>query len=119
MFKERYNSFKFAFAGLKELFATQPNAKFHVLAGICVCVGGWYFGLSSTEWAVVSITIACVIAAEAFNTAFEYLTDLVSPDHHPLAGKVKDLAAGGVLVTAIGAAVVGLVIFLPKFISLF
>jgi len=55
-----------------------------------------------------------VLAAEAFNTALENLTDLVSPDHHPLAGKAKDLAAGAVLLTAMCTAIVGTIIFLPK-----
>jgi len=119
MFKERYNSFKYAIAGIRELLATQPNAKFHVFAAICVSIAGWYFELTAVEWSVIVITIACVIAAEAFNTSLEYITDLVSPEHHPLAGKVKDLAAAGVLITAIGAAVVGLVIFLPKLLLLF
>jgi len=118
MFKERYNSFKYAFAGIWELMATQPNAKFHVFTAICVGISGWYFEITATEWAVIALTIAVVIAAEAFNTSLEYLTNLVSPDHHPLAGKVKDLAAAGVLITAIGAAAVGLIIFLPKIIAL-
>jgi len=118
MFKERYNSFKYAFAGIKELFVSQPNAKIHLFAAICVGIVGWYVGLSHAEWAIITLTIACVIAAEAFNTALEYLTDLVSPEHHPLAGKVKDVAAAGVLITAIGAIIVGLVIFLPKIFAI-
>ena len=63
--------------------------------------------------------ITTVLSAEAFNTAIEYLIDLVSPDYHPLAGKAKDVAAAAVLFTAIGAFFVGLIIFLPKVIALF
>ena len=59
-----------------------------------------------------------MLAAEAFNTALEYLTDLVSPGHHELAGKTKDVAAAGVLLTAVGAAAVGLIIFLPKVMAM-
>ena len=53
------------------------------------------------------------------NTALEYLTDLVSPNYHPLAGKAKDAAAGAVLIIAIGAAIVGIILFGPKFYQLF
>lgn len=119
MLKERLNSFKYALAGLKELFATQPNAKFHLLATVVVSLAGWYFSISITEWCLLVLCIAFVIAAEAFNTSLEYLTNLVSPEFNPLAGKVKDLAAGAVLVSAIGAAVVGGLIFLPKLMGLF
>jgi len=58
--------------------------------------------------------MALVLALGAVNTALEYLTDLVSPDRHPLAGKAKDVAAAAVLLAATGAVVVGLIIFLPK-----
>ena len=65
------------------------------------------------------ICIALVISLEAVNTALEYLTDLVSPERHPLAGKAKDVAAAAVLIAAIGSAIVGLLIFVPKFSRLF
>lgn len=119
MLKKRIDSFGFAFKGLFDLFKTQPNARFHLLAATCVAVLGWYFNISTTEWALSVFAISSVIAAEAFNTGLEYLTDLVSPDYHILAGKTKDVAAAGVLVTAFGAAIVGCIIFLPKFMLIF
>ena len=57
--------------------------------------------------------IGGVLAAEAFNTAIERLVNLVSPQWHPIAGEVKDIAAGAVLITAIAAAIIGLMIFIP------
>lgn len=63
---------------------------------------------------MVVLCIALVISLEALNTAIEHLTDLVSPDYHPLAGKAKDVAAAAVLIAAMGAAVAGGLIFLPK-----
>jgi diacylglycerol kinase len=60
------------------------------------------------------LTIVLVIAAEGLNTAVETLVDFISPGHDPRAGKIKDLTAGAVLVTAIGSIVVGFLIFLPK-----
>ncbi|MEO1260912.1 MAG: diacylglycerol kinase family protein [Bacteroidota bacterium] len=118
MLKDRVNSFKYAFAGIGRLFNTQPNARVHVLAVGIVVTAGFYFEISSTEWCCCILAMATVLAAEAFNTALEDLTDLVSPDHHPLAGHTKDLAAAGVLLTAIGAALVGGVIFGPKIFDL-
>ncbi|MEZ5042065.1 MAG: diacylglycerol kinase family protein [Saprospiraceae bacterium] len=112
-------SFKFAFKGLGDLFRSQVNAKIHLGAAL-LCIGlGAYFQLSSIEWCFVTLSIFSVLAAEAFNTALEYLTDLVSPDFNELAGRTKDVAAAGVLLTTMGALGVGLFIFLPKFYHLY
>jgi len=118
MLKKRLNSFRYAFAGIASLVRSQANAKIHLAATALVIVAGFYFKISLNEWCIVTLTIAAVLAAEAFNTALEHLTDLASPDFHPLAGKAKDVAAGAVLFIAIGAAVVGFLIFLPKIMAL-
>ena len=115
----RIKSFAYAFKGIRTLFATQPNAWIHLLAAALVSVLGVWLQLSFIEWAILALTIGTVIAAEAFNTALEFLTDLVSPDYHPLAGKTKDVAAAGVLITALAAIGVGVFIFLPKILALF
>lgn len=114
MLKKRLNSFRYAGAGIAALFRSEPNAKIHLVLTIASVAAGFFFHLTTTEWCVIILAISLVLSAEAFNTAIEQLTDLVSPDFHPLAGKVKDLAAGAVLITAIGAAVTGLIVFLPK-----
>ena len=116
--KQRIDSFRYAWKGIVDLVRTQMNARIHVGFTMAVLISGWYFSISVAEWSLVILCIFLVLAAEAFNTALEYLTDLVSPDFHPLAGKTKDMAAAGVLLTAIGASAVGLIIFLPKFIEL-
>ena len=116
MLKKRINSFGFAFKGFFDLIKTQANARIHLCAALLVFILGWYFQITTTEWCLSIFAISSVLAAEAFNTALEFLTDLVSPDYHILAGKTKDVAAAGVLITAIGAAIVGLIIFLPKFL---
>lgn len=118
MFKLRLKSFKYAWNGLLDLVKTQPNAQIHLLITVLVLAAGYYFQLSASEWCIILLTIALVLAAEAFNTALEYLTNLVSPDYHPLAGKTKDVAAGGVLITAFIAVLVGMIIFLPKLMQL-
>ena len=112
--RRRANSFRFAFQGLADLLRSQPNARIHLLAVAVVVAAGLYFRMSRTEWSVLAVGMALVIALEAMNTAMEYLTDLLSPDFHPLAGKAKDVAAAAVLVAALGAAAAGLVIFGPR-----
>lgn len=112
--KARILSFKYAFQGLKDLFSTQDNSKIHAVMAVLSVGMGFYFGISQIEWCLIIFAISSVLAAEAFNTGLEHLTDLVSPDHHELAGRTKDVAAAGVLLTALGAALVGIVIFFPK-----
>lgn len=111
---KRLNSFRYAIQGVFELFYTQPNARIHLAAAVIAISAGFFFHISNTEWCLIILCIAAVISAEACNTALELLTDLVSPNHHPLAGKAKDVAAAAVLMAALGALGVGLIIFLPK-----
>jgi len=77
-----------------------------------------FFDVERWERVILFACITLVLAAEAFNTAIEFLTDLVSPDFHPLAKKTKDTAAAAVLICAIGAAIIGLIVFLPYFMTL-
>jgi diacylglycerol kinase (ATP) len=75
------------------------------------------FGITPTEWCIVTLCFGMVLAAEGFNTAIERLVDLVSPDYHPIAGDVKDIAAGAVLICAIAAAIIGMIVFLPYLLN--
>ena len=115
--KKRIDSFRFAFKGLADLFISQPNARIHGVATIIALILGGILRLSKIEWCLIILCIFAVLAAEAFNTALEYLTDLVSPEYHELAGKTKDVAAAGVLLTAFGAFIIGIIIYLPKMIT--
>lgn len=112
--RKRLLSFRYAFQGIADLLRSQPNARIHLAAAIFAIGAGFYWHINRMEWALIILCITLVIALEAINTALEYLTDLVSPGAHPLAGKVKDVAAAAVLIAAIGAVLVGLLIFLPK-----
>lgn len=114
----RFKSFGYAFKGLFILFKEEVHAQFHLFATFTVLMAGWYFQISKIEWCLVILSTSLVITAEALNTAIENLTDLASPEIHPLAGKAKDLAAAGVLIAAFGAAAIGLIIFLPKILVL-
>jgi len=112
--RKRLSSFRYAFQGIADVFRAQPNARIHGTVALLVIAAGLYVRLSSMEWVAVVLCIAVVIALEALNTALEHLTNLVSPTHHPLAGKAKDAAAAAVLIAVFGAVIVGLLIFLPK-----
>lgn len=76
-----------------------------------VLLAGWWFSLSLTSWAILILAIGAVWTAEAFNSAVEFLVDLVHPDWHHHAGRIKDLSAAAVLLASITAAVVGILIF--------
>ena len=100
------------------LVKTQWNARVHLLATSLVIAAAMWWGVADWEWCALALSIALVWAAEAFNTAVETIVDLLSPELHPLAGRAKDLAAGGVLAAAIGAAAVGGIIFAPRVLAL-
>ncbi len=114
----RVRSFGHAVRGLKLLLQTQHNAGIHAVATILVIAAAVLFGISPAEWALIALAIVCVWAAEALNTAVEFAVDLASPEQHPLAGKAKDVAAGAVLVAAIGSAIVGVLVFGPYVLAL-
>ncbi|MEO8287698.1 MAG: diacylglycerol kinase family protein [Chloroflexota bacterium] len=112
-------SFRFAFAGLAYSFKTQRNFRIHVAIASLAVLAGIILGLSWVEWAVIALLVVLVLAAEMVNTMIESLVDLVTQEYHPLAKVAKDVAAGVVLLTAIGAVVVGVLIFLPKLWAIF
>ena len=114
-FRNRIKSFGYAIQGIVVFFKTQYNAWIHLLAALVACVLGFVLKISTVEWCWIVFAIALVLVAEMLNTALEFLTDLVSPSVHPLAKKVKDVAAGAVLVAAITSLVIGALIFIPKF----
>ncbi len=109
--KGRWKSFGHALRGAWGMLASGPNAIIMMVAVVVVLAAGLYFNIRAMEWALVSFAITLVIVAEAFNTAIEKLTDMVQPNQDPRAGKVKDLAAGAVLLACIGAAVIGVIVF--------
>lgn len=117
-FKKQLRSFRYAWQGIRCCVGREQNLSFHLIAAVVVVVAGFVLDITRTEWMAVTICIGAVIAAELFNSAIERLVDLVSPERQPLAGAVKDIAAGAVLVCAIAAAVTGLFVFVPYFICI-
>ncbi|HEY0107064.1 MAG TPA: diacylglycerol kinase family protein [Rhizomicrobium sp.] len=109
----RLKSVGHALAGIAVMLRTQPNARLHLAATILVIGAGLALRLGDADWRWLVVAIVLVWVSEGVNTAFEHPCDMVSPDFHASAKMSKDIAAGAVLITAIGAAVLGLMIFLP------
>ncbi|SFF23077.1 diacylglycerol kinase family protein [Thermoflexibacter ruber] len=104
-------SFIFAWRGIRITVKEENNMKVHAVAAVLVVGVAFFFQISMTDWAILLLVIGMVWTAEIFNSAFERLVDMVSPDFNPKAGIIKDMAAGAVLVSAIVAVVVGVLIF--------
>jgi len=113
-FRATLKSFAYAFAGIKDFWQIEPNARLHLLAASIAIIAGFVLHISPVEWLFILLAITFVFVAEMFNTALEILCDKVSPEIHPLIKKIKDLAAGAVLLTALFAFITGMIIFLPK-----
>ncbi len=109
--------FGYAIKGILVAVKEQLNLKIHLAAVVVVVVAGIYFELDAIEWSVIFLTFGLVIVAEMLNTAMEYMVDFVSPQIHPMAGKIKDVAAGAVLIAAIVAIAVAVTIFGNKFFN--
>lgn len=111
--KARSNSFKFAAKGIRTMLSSQHNAWIHVAATIFITLIGIYLGFTKFEWCFIVLAVIAVWTAEALNTALEFLADVTSPEFHPLVEKAKDVAAGAVLISAIGAVIIAALIISP------
>ncbi len=115
---KRLKSFTYAFHGLRVLLREEHNSRIHLLATLCVIVAGVVLHISALEWVAVAFAVGIVFSAEIFNSAIEDLSDVVCPERDERIKKVKDLSAAAVLVSAFTALIVGLVIFIPKIVTL-
>lgn len=115
----RLRSFVYAWRGLRVLVATQPNARIHAVASALVIAAGFTLRVDTREWCWLVVAMALVWMAEAFNTALEFLADEVSLAQRERIGRAKDLAAGAVLCASLGAAAIGLIIFVPHLAARF
>jgi diacylglycerol kinase (ATP) len=116
LIKDRIKSFGYAFEGIAVFFRSQHNAWIHIFAAGIVIASGFTLKVNATDWCWLIFAMAMVIITEMLNTAIEFLTDIASPEIHPLAKKVKDVSAGAVLLAAIASVLIGLIVFLPKMI---
>ena len=106
----RIKSFHYAIHGLATMLRSQHNAWLHALATALVFTAGFCFGLSRWEWCWIILAIVSVWIAEALNTALEFLADIACPTEHPVVKKAKDVAAGAVLISAVGSVVIGILV---------
>ena len=111
-------SFRHAFRGLGLVLARERNARIHLAAAVVALVAAALLGLTRAEIALVVVTIALVLLAEVVNTALERLLDLVHPGQSEQVRTIKDMSAGAVLITAIGALAVAGLLFLPRLVDL-
>jgi len=117
-FRKRLQSFVYAFKGIRYALGNEHNVWIHTLAACLVILAALYFNIERWEWCFLALSIGMVFCAELLNTSIEILIDLLHPEQHPKVGLLKDVAAGGVLCAAIGAAAVGLLIFGPRILNL-
>ncbi len=111
-------AFRCAGRGIAYAFASQRNLKIQLAVGLLAVIAGLALGISRTEWLAIVLAIMVVAVAEVVNTAVESVTDLASPDWHPLARAAKDAGAGAVLLASAGSVAVGLIVFVPHLLAL-
>ena len=116
--KKIRNSFKYAIEGIWKSFKTERNMKIHIFIMILVIIAGIILKINKSEWIICIILFAIVIGSELFNTSIETIVDMVMPEKNEKAKIAKDVSAGAVLVVAIGAAIIGLVIFVPRILNI-
>ncbi len=113
----RLHSFRYAVHGLTLMLRSQHNAWLHAFASVCILIMGGLFRLTGGEWCWIILAIMAVWTAEALNTALEFLADAATPEFHPLVKCAKDVAAGGVLISAIGSVAIGLLVLGPHLLD--
>lgn len=111
--RKRVRSFRYAFAGLGLLFREEHNARIHGVVALVVVALGLVFDIKASEWVAVVVCIAMVVSAEIVNSALERVADFIKEERDDRKRDIKDLGAAAVLVCAMGAVVVGLVVFVP------
>lgn len=111
--KEFWKSLQNAFNGLKIASLEERNFQIHIVIGIVAIVFGLALEISRVEMMLLIVAVVMVLASEAMNTALEDLCNIVGPHPDPLIGKVKDISAGFVLISVLGAITIGIMIFAP------
>jgi diacylglycerol kinase (ATP) len=110
---DRMRSFGYAASGVGFMLRTQHNAWLHLASTLVVGLVGWWLHVSAADWRWLTVAVVLVWVAEAMNTSFEYLCDVVSPEFHASVERAKDIAAGAVLICAGGSVVLGALTLWP------
>ncbi len=115
MLKKSFDSFRFAINGLKTVWREEHNFRIEVIVAVLVGIIIFYFDFSFVESAFCIIAMTLVLSAEIINTVVEDMCDRIEPNEDPVIGKIKDTAGAFVLVSVIGAIVVGILVFYNHF----
>ena len=114
----RLRSMKFALKGMWLLLTTEDSIKVQSFCAIVICIIGFYFDISATEWMIQLLAIGLVLTAESLNTAIEKMADFIHPDFHEKIGFIKDIAAGAPSFAAIISIIIMAIIYTPKIMGL-
>jgi diacylglycerol kinase (ATP) len=117
--KSRVDSLKYALTGLRDIVRTEHNARIHAFCTVVTLGLAAWLEIEGARLVLVVLAIALVWIAEAFNTVFELVVNIVSPEYCETARRAKDLAATAVLFAAMAAFITGFVIILPPFLAKF
>lgn len=112
------SSFKFALEGIAQAIKDNRNLKIHLVLAVLAIFASFFFKITREEFLIIIVMIILVLSSEMINTSIEEMVDLITTEHRRQAKAAKDVAAGMVLVVAIGALIVGVYIFLPYILSL-
>ncbi len=115
-FLNRIKAFKYAAKGFWILITSENSIIAQVIIGLIVTIFGFIMNISATEWLFQVLAIALILVAESLNTGIEKLADFVHPEYHKEIGRIKDISAGAAFFAAIFAVIIGLIIYIPKFI---
>jgi diacylglycerol kinase len=110
------NAFIHAARGITYCLRHEPNFKIELAAALVTVAAGIFFSINPVEWLFIVACCIAVLSLELINTALEYVCDIATREFHPTIKIAKDTAAGAVLICAIGSAITGCIIFLPKII---
>lgn len=116
---KRVNSFKNAGQGILLIIKSQVNMRIHIAVSGFVFLLAAYLKVSTIEWCFLVFAVVLVVAAEAFNTAIEYLGNAITKEQNKYVGAAKDISAAAVLINAVAASIVGIIIFVPYIIALY
>ncbi|MDD4900545.1 MAG: diacylglycerol kinase family protein [Patescibacteria group bacterium] len=112
-------SFSYAFKGLLKIFHEEQNLKIQASLSLVVVIFGIYFKIDPVSWALLVLAIALVLVAETANSAVERITDVLKPRINTYVKEIKDIMAAAVLLSSLGALIIGLIIFWPQAYKLF
>ncbi|MFD0762681.1 diacylglycerol kinase [Lutibacter aestuarii] len=115
-FLNRIKAVKYAAKGFWILITSEKSIIAQVIIGILITIVGFIMNISATEWMFQIFAIGLILVAESLNTAIEKISDFIHPEYHKKIGHIKDISAGAAFFAAIFAVIIGLIIYIPKFI---